>query len=198
MTAEIGPALQPLPHKPSFKLHKKIIKIKKKKKQSKMRPNVITRGGKADWILKTNMHLCSELHLHKAVRRFSCSQNHFPPSSITAKPYLIHFKQWCLLWWISNVRELGKLLSGLGSFLWLANHPHTPSTEPSLQLSISINCALASEYFLRWMKWNSCHQNTCISPFGKRGDHGLDMGTEWSLLQWDWILFLRSCPLARK
>lgn len=51
-------------------------------------------------------------------RWLSCSQkNRFSfSSSITAKPYLIHFKYWCLLH--LKRERTAKLLSGLGSCLW--------------------------------------------------------------------------------
>lgn len=74
------------------------------------------------WSNTVALHLQSEPRFHKPVECFSCSQKNvfFFSSSITARPYLILFKQWRLLWWISNVRELENyyLDSAVGFFLF--------------------------------------------------------------------------------
>lgn len=87
-----------------------------KTKQKEAVVSVMNRGGNADWILQTNTHLQWGLHSHKPVKCLSCSQKTVFSSSITARPYLIHFKQWCLLWWISNVRELENYYLDLAVF----------------------------------------------------------------------------------
>lgn len=107
-------------------------------------------------ILQTNRHLQSEPHSRSSLSNASAAlRKTFFSSSITARPYLIHFKHRWLLWWIANVREIDNYYLDLAVFFgW----PIPPQflLGALVPLSISINCAHLSLFPSWWMKKTSC------------------------------------------
>lgn len=99
-------------------------------------------------------HTCSQSRTYASLSNASAALRKafffFFSSSITARPYLIHFKQWCLLWWISNVRELENYYLDLAVFFgWpvvtqflqgaLALVSHLQKLSPSLPVSLEMS-----------------------------------------------------------
>lgn len=136
------------PHKPRFE--------KVKKEENKMRPasspEVETLIG---FCKRKNVHTCSRSRAHTDLSNASAAlrKPFLFSSSITARPYLIHFKQRCLLWWISNVRELENYYLDLAVFRWLANRATVPARSPRCRTPSPVNCPHLYMWWEEWTLW---------------------------------------------
>lgn len=109
------------------------------------------------WLDFVNTHLqswaalaqtCQKLQLlsHKPLFSFFFFFSFSPPSSITARPpRLIHFKQWCLLWWIHNARELENYYLDLTILFFLGQSYHTNASRSQLSISANLSPSLHDE-----------------------------------------------------